>query len=245
MPTLSIGCSGFNYKHWKGTFYPAGLPQRKWLDYYFQVFSTVELNVTFYRLPGAGAFEKWRGETPPGFAFAVKGSRYITHLKRLLEPEQPLALFFERALLLKEKLKVVLWQFPPGFRAHVERLQNFLELLKQYPVRNTFEFRNESWITGEVISLCRESNVSLCTADAPAFNFNLPAVADFVYIRRHGAMGIDGDYTREFIEQDAIRIREHLNDGRDVFVYFNNDAYGFAPKNARMLTEAMHMEPVR
>src|SRR5574340_1776394 len=136
MPEILIGCSGFNYPHWKGNFYPEHLPQKKWLEYYCTVFKTVELNVTFYRLPAVAIFEKWRAETPPDFGFSLKGSRYITHIKRLLEPEQPLERFFERALRLKEKLKVVLWQFPPGFKIDLERLGRFLELLENYPVRN-------------------------------------------------------------------------------------------------------------
>ncbi len=235
MPDLHIGCSGFNYKHWKEVFYPDDLPQKKWLEYYCGVFSTVELNVTFYRLPLAGTFEKWRDRTPPDFAFSVKGSRYITHLKRLLNPEEPLELFFERAFQLQEKLEVVLWQFPPGFHINIERLQHFLELLGKHPVRNTFEFRHESWITEEVIKLCRMHDASLCMADSPEFINALPATADFIYMRRHGAKGISGDYSKEFLEHDAAMIRNFMREGKDVYIYFNNDAYGYAPKNAREL----------
>ncbi len=244
MPSLHIGCSGFNYKHWKEVFYPPGLPQKRWLEHYCSVFPTVELNVTFYRLPLAGAFNRWYHDTPADFVFSLKGSRYITHLKRLTDAGEPLKLFFERAALLKEKLQVVLWQLPPNFHSDIDRLYYFLRQLRNYPVRHTFEFRHESWITGDVIDLCRKSKVSICMADAPEFNFNLPVTADFIYIRRHGAMGVNGDYTKDFLEQDATRIRGHLSQGRDVFVYFNNDAYGFAPKNALMLRESLQMEPV-
>jgi len=142
MTELRIGCSGFNYRDWKGNFYPEYLPQKKWLEYYCTVFKTVELNVTFYRLPLVTTVEKWYAETPSDFAFSLKGSRFITHIKRLLDPEESLDLFFERAMLLKEKLKVVLWQFSPGFKIDLERLSRFLKLLENYPVRNTFEFRN-------------------------------------------------------------------------------------------------------
>ncbi len=116
MPDLRIGCSGFSYKHWKEVFYPGDVRSNEWLRYYSNVFSTVELNVTFYRLPLPQTFDRWHEETPPGFRFAVKGSRLITHLKKLQGPEEALALFFERALRLREKLAVVLWQFPPSFR---------------------------------------------------------------------------------------------------------------------------------
>lgn len=244
MPKLYIGCSGFNYKHWKGTFYPEGLPQKRWLEYYRSVFSTVELNVTFYRLPLVSSFNHWYHDTPADFAFAIKGSRFITHLKRLADSKDSLELFFERAAPLKEKLKVVLWQLPPNFHEDSDRLYKFLKLLKKYPVRQTFEFRHESWITDEVIDLCKRNKVSICMADAPEFNFDLPVTADFVYLRRHGAQGIDGDYSREFLEHDAERVRAYMNSGKDVFIYFNNDAFGYAPKNARMLREMMQREPV-
>ncbi|MEW6116398.1 MAG: DUF72 domain-containing protein [Nitrospirota bacterium] len=244
MPKLFIGCSGFNYPHWKDTFYPHGLPQKRWLEHYRSIFSTVELNVTFYRLPLASSFNRWYHETPADFVFSIKGSRYITHIKRLLDPKEPLELFFERAELLKEKLKVVLWQLPPNFHVDIERLYKFIKLLKSYPVRHTFEFRHESWITDDIVNLCKKNKVSLCMADAPEFVYDLPVTADFVYIRRHGAKGINGDYTKKFLESDAERINEYMRKGKDVFIYFNNDAYGYAPKNARLLMEIMQMEPV-
>jgi uncharacterized protein YecE (DUF72 family) len=196
----------------------------------------VELNVTFYRLPLTSTFTKWHNRTPLGFVFSLKGSRYITHIKRLLEVEQPLKRFFERALELKEKLKVVLWQFPPGFKANPERLDSFLSLLEKYPVRNTLEFRHESWITAGIISLCQRYNINLCLADWPDFIDDLPITSDFVYIRRHGAGGNYAlDYSSEALKKDARRIKGYLQDGKEVFIYFNNDTFGYAPKNAREL----------
>jgi uncharacterized protein YecE (DUF72 family) len=237
MAELHIGCSGFNYPHWRGAFYPEGMPQRQWLSHYASVFSSVELNVTFYRLPKPTTFEKWRLETPAGFVFSLKGSRFITHVKRLRDPEEPLERFFSAALELKEKLGTVLWQFPPRFRADSQRLRRFLKLLDGYPVRNTLEFREESWICDETVSLCREHNVPLCMADWPEFLVETPLTADFVYIRRHGR---NGDYATEYgqgeLAADAGRIRGYLERGRDVFIYFNNDALGHAPKNAWELT---------
>ncbi|MDA8214129.1 MAG: DUF72 domain-containing protein [Nitrospiraceae bacterium] len=238
MPEIRIGCSGFNYRHWRGNFYPEDLPQRKWFEYYCTVFNTVELNVTFYRLPLPKTFDKWHNETPDDFVFSLKGSRFITHIKRLVEPKEPLELFFERALRLKEKLKVVLWQFSPGFKIEIERLENFLKLLKKYPVRNTLEFRHESWITDDVIDLCKEDDVSLCMADWPEFVDDLPVTSDFVYIRRHGEGGSYATcYSKAELRRDAKRIKSYLKDKKDIFIYFNNDYHGYAPKNAKELRE--------
>lgn len=240
MPEIRIGCSGFNYRDWKGDFYPGDLPQKRWLAYYCTVFKTVELNVTFYRLPLAKTVETWRSETPPDFTFSLKGSRFITHIKRLRDPEEPLDLFFDRALNLKEKLKVVLWQFSPGFRVDLERLSRFLKLLGNYPVRNTLEFRHESWITGETIDLCKRSRVSLCMADWPEFLDDLPVTADFVYIRRHGEGGnYDTNYARPALRKDSQRLKKYLKSAKDVFIYFNNDFHGYAPRNARELKEML------
>jgi uncharacterized protein YecE (DUF72 family) len=235
-----IGCSGFNYPHWKGVFYPDNLTQKKWLAHYCTVFSTVELNVTFYRLPRESTFDKWHQETPEDFRFSLKGSRYITHVKRLLDPEGPVELFFNGALRLKEKLSVVLWQFPPSFKIETKRLVRFLALLKDYPVRNTFEFRNETWITKDLEAICREYDVSLCMADWPEFINELPVTSDFVYVRRHGEGGrYDSCYSAADLKKDARRIKGHLKNGRDVYIYFNNDAAGCAPANAKELMKLL------
>ena len=215
MPRARIGCSGFTYSSWRGRFYPEGLPPRRWLEHYATVFPTVELNVTFYRLPRRQTFDNWYDRTPPDFGFAVKGSRFVTHIKKMENPEEPVALFFDGALRLREKLLAVLWQFPPGFGRNIERLRRFLELIEEYPVRQALEFRNESWITDEVASLCREHDAALCMADWPDFLDDPAATAD--------------------LRKDAARIKAWLEEGRDVFVYFNNDALGHAPANAREL----------
>jgi len=238
MPTIHIGCSGFNYAGWKGTFYPDRLPQKKWFEYYCTIFSTVELNVTFYRLPLLNTFEKWHTETPRDFSFSLKGSRFITHVTRLLDPEKFLDLFFERSSPLRQKLKVVLWQFPPGFAVNMERLGRFVELLDRYPVRNTLEFRNQSWITDEVFDLCSTHNVSLCMADWPPFINELPITSNFVYVRRHGLEGNYATcYSEAALKKDAGRMRTYMADGKDVYIYFNNDAYGYAPRNGGELKE--------
>ena len=201
MPELFIGCSGFSYPHWRGRFYPDNLPQKRWFDYYCTAFASVELNVTFYRLLKPEVFTHWRLESPESFTFSVKGSRFITHVKRLADPERPLARFFEGALLLGDKLRVVLWQFPPAFACNIRRLEQFLHLLARYPVRTALEFRHDSWCCEEVVSLCREYRVALCMADWPDFIAELPLTADFVYLRRHGR---GGSYTGCYSHDELV-----------------------------------------
>lgn len=234
MTQIAIGCSGFNYKHWRGVFYPEKLAQKKWFEHYFGVFSTVELNVTFYRLPKPETFDNWYHQTPPGFAFALKGSRFITHIKRLADSEEAVERYFQAALNLQEKLKVVLWQLAPGFPADIDRLHSFLQLLHRYPVRHVFEFRHPSWTSSpEVVQLCKSFQAALCVADWPEFLVRPPLTSNFVYVRRHGHdRSYTGCYSTEELEADAGYIREHLQQGRDVYVYFNNDIGGFAPRNA-------------
>ncbi|GFO56820.1 hypothetical protein GMSM_38270 [Geomonas sp. Red276] len=236
MPKVSVGCSGFSYAHWKGNFYPEDLPQKEWFAHYRTVFATVELNVTFYRTPTAETFTHWYEESRPGYQFAIKGSRYITHIKRLHDIKEPLKRFFTPANELKEKLQCVLWQFPPQFGLDLGRLVEFLNLLEQYPYRTALEFRNESWLADEVVSACKERKVALCMADSPPFVNDLPLTGDFVYIRRHGMQGsYNGSYSDGELERDAERIARYLDKGRDVFIYFNNDAGGAAPQNAAQL----------
>lgn len=233
MAKLLIGCSGFSYRHWRGNFYPEEIPQKNWFSHYRTVFPTVELNVTFYRTPTADTFKHWYEESEQHFSFAVKGSRYITHIKRLVDIDSAVERFFTPAKELKEKLKVILWQFPPQFKCDLQRLEIFLDLIKEYQVRSTLEFRNESWLCSEVTELCRTRNISLCMADAPTFIDETPLTADFVYIRRHGMQGsYNGSYSTAQLEQDAKRIRGYLAKNLDVFIYFNNDAGGAAPQNA-------------
>lgn len=233
MSELLIGCSGFNYRHWLGNFYPEGLPQRNWFAHYCSIFSCVELNVTFYRLLKPATFEHWREVSPPRFRFAVKGSRFLTHIKRLKEPEQPLERFFEGVLQLGNKLSTVLWQLPPNMPGDALRLKHFFKCIKSYYPRHTMEFRNESWLSEEIIDLCRDFNISLCMADAPAFIAHPPLTADFVYIRRHGHdQSYSGCYSRQELTTDAELIMGFQDGRRDVEIYFNNDINGYAPQNA-------------
>jgi uncharacterized protein YecE (DUF72 family) len=244
MADIRIGCSGFLYDHWKGTFYPEDLSRNLWLDFYAKHFSTVELNVTFYRLPERETFAKWYLSTPKDFVFSIKASRFITHVKKLKDCEEPVEAFFSRASVLKEKLGVVLWQLPPTFNLDIERFKEFLNALRPYGTRNTFEFRNKTWITKKIFNLFEKQNIALCLADHPDFLNDLPATADFIYIRRHGGNGSYAtSYSTESLKKDAKFIGSNLKKKRDVFIYFNNDAFGYAPKNALELIALVNKKP--
>ncbi len=158
------GCSGWQYKHWKGSFYPATLPQSRWLHHYAGVFDTVELNNSFYRLPEPERFASWREETPPGFLFAVKASRHLTHMKKLKDPEEPLERLFSRAKALGAKLGPVLYQLPPRWKYDPERLDQFLHALPKRR-RHVIEFREPGWYREEVFSALEERRVALCLHD--------------------------------------------------------------------------------
>ncbi|UCH80987.1 MAG: DUF72 domain-containing protein [Nitrospiraceae bacterium] len=233
MPKYRIGCSGFLYESWKGAFYPEDLPHKKWLSFYQEKFNSVELNVTFYRLLKKEAFERWYKETPPDFTFCLKGSRFISHVKKLKDVELPLSTFFNVTAPLMEKLDVILWQLPPNLRLNIKNLEDFVEILKTYPVRHVFEFRHKSWLSKRVCKLLSSANIAICMADWPEFINEVPITADFVYIRRHGEGGnYSTNYTPEQLKHDAKQIKEYLKQGKDVYYYFNNDAFAYAPKNA-------------
>lgn len=236
MPKYRIGCSGFLYDSWRGNFYNKLLSQRKWLSFYVEKFNTVELNVTFYRLLKKEAFERWYKETPPQFSFSLKGSRFISHIKKFKDVALPLVTFFNTTAPLLEKLEVVLWQLPPNFKVNLKNLQDFIETIKPYPVRHVFEFRHKSWISKRVFKLLSDSNIAVCMADWPDFIDDLPLTADFVYMRRHGEFGSYAtNYSTEQLKNDAKRIKAYLKLDKDVYIYFNNDAMGYAPKNAMEL----------
>ncbi len=200
----------------------------------------MEINLTFYRLPKKEHFEKWFRHSPEGFVFSAKGSRFITHIKRLNVEKKSVDMFFERVSSLREKLAVVLWQFPPDFKKDIVRLERFLNMIVERGVKNTFEFRHPSWISPEVEELLRQHRASFCMADWPEFNRKLPVTSDFVYIRRHGKGGsYSSCYTDEELRKDAETIKEYLKEGLEVFIYFNNDYNAYAPKNALTLKDIL------
>jgi len=236
MPKYRIGCSGFLYDSWKGSFYPEDLPHRKWLSFYMGKFKAVEINVTFYRLLKKEAFERWYKETPKDFTFCLKGSRFVTHVKKLKDVELPLSTFFNATAPLLEKLDVILWQLPPNLKLNMKNLEDFIANLKLYSVRHVFEFRNKTWLTKKVFNLLSEANIAVCMSDWPPFLDDSPVTADFVYIRKHGEGGSYAtNYTTEQLKDDARKIKEYLKQGKDVYYYFNNDAFAYAPKNAHEL----------
>jgi uncharacterized protein YecE (DUF72 family) len=236
MRDVRIGCSGWNYQHWRERFYPRGLPPRRWLAFYAEHFDTVEVNNTFYRLPTRSAVANWVEQSPLGFLFAVKASRYLTHLKRLTDLGQGLERFSERIepLLQSPKLGPVLWQLPRNFHRSDERLAAALAQLP--PGRHAFEFRHESWFADEVYALLREHGSALVIGDAPIRPFQTHELtADWMFIRFHyGSRGRGGNYSDRELEDWARRIdawRRHA----DVYAYFNNDWNAYAIRNALRL----------
>jgi uncharacterized protein YecE (DUF72 family) len=240
-----IGCSGWNYDHWRhGVFYPERLPARRWLEHYARHFDTVEVNATFYRLPREPAVAGWVEGTPPRFLFAVKMSRYVTHVKRLRDLPPSCELFYERIapLARSPKLGPVLWQLPGTFRRNDERLA---ETLGQLPAgRHCFEFRHESWFVAEVYELLRAHGVALVIGDTPERPFQTHELtADWTYIRFHyGLRGRGGNYSDRELAEWAERIDGWRRSG-DVYAYFNNDWHGYAPRNARRLQRLLGLTP--
>jgi len=236
MPKYRIGCSGFLYDSWRGIFYPEDLPHKEWLTFYATKINSVELNVTFYRLLKKEAFDKWHRETPSDFSFVLKGSRFVTHIKKLKDVEMPLSTFFNITTPLSKKLEVVLWQLPPNLKVNLRSLEDFIEALRQYRVRHVFEFKNKNWLNKKVLKILSAANIGVCMSDWPDYADEVPVTADFVYLRRQGEEGkYASNYTTEQLQKDAKRIKEYMKQGKDVYIYFNNDAFGYAPKNAMEL----------
>jgi uncharacterized protein YecE (DUF72 family) len=233
---VRIGCSGWNYQDWRGRFYPPGMAARRWLAHYAQQFDTVEVNSTFYRLARPAAVAAWVAETPPGFVFAVKASRYLTHVKRLTDTERGVERLYAgiEPLVRSTKLGPVLWQLPENFHRDDDRLAAALERLP--PGRHCFEFRHPSWFVPPVYELLRAHDAALVYGDDPRRPFQvLELTADWTFLRFHrGHRGRRGNYSESELREWAARIRA-LRAQAEVFAYFNNDWEGFAPRNARRL----------
>lgn len=237
MGQVRIGTSGWHYKHWVGPFYPEGLPPSKMLGYYLQFFETVEINNSFYRLPSEEAFEAWRSGTPPGFCFAVKGSRFITHNKKLKDPEPALERLLPKVEVLGEKLGAILFQLPPGWHINLDRLEYFLRILpREY--HYSFEFRNDSWNVEAVYEVLRRYNAAYCIFHLAGFQSPLEITADYTYIRLHGPGGkYQGSYGDAELKEWAARIRSWSGRLKTVYVYFDNDQGAYAVRNALRLRE--------
>jgi len=250
MAKAFIGCSGWNYRHWgEGVFYPPGIRQADWLDYYSRHFRTVEINNTFYRLPEQRVFVRWRETVPQGFIYAVKASRFITHVKRLQAPEVAAAKFLERVSALKQTLGPLLFQLPPSYRLDLGRLRHFLDYLRAQTLipdlQAVFEFRDPTWLSPKAYDALKEAGVGLCLSDWPEVLVEGPITADFVYIRRHGPGRLYASpYSQEELKALAGQVQGWLGADKDVYVYFNNDAGGFAVKNALSLLELLRVEKI-
>jgi uncharacterized protein YecE (DUF72 family) len=238
---IRIGCSGWQYRHWRGSFYPADLPAARWLDYYAEQFDTVEINNSFYRLPEAATFSTWARRVSPGFIFAVKASRFLTHMKKLKEPVDPLRLFFSRAKRLETALGPILYQLPPRWPVNVERFAEFLDALPAGR-RHAVEFREPSWYSSEVFALMNQRGVALCLHDMPGSASGKAVVGPFVYVRFHGVQKYSGRYDDRTLEDWADWLSEQRRGGRRIYAYFNNDVGGHAPRDAARLRSMLACE---
>jgi uncharacterized protein YecE (DUF72 family) len=233
--SVRIGCSGWIYRHWRELFYPAKLAQHRWYAHYAETFATVELNTSFYHLPKPETFTKWRDQAPPGFHYAVKAPRFITHMKKLKECAEPVEEFLGRARNLGDALGPILYQLPPRWALNCERLEDFLALLPPDLV-HVFEFREKSWLSEEVLALLDARGAAFCAHDMPGGATPRWASGPVAYVRFHGGTGkYVGRYPDEILLGWTDWIVGQAQAGRDVWCYFNNDIHGHAIHDALTL----------
>jgi uncharacterized protein YecE (DUF72 family) len=232
--TLRIGTSGYHYEHWSGPFYPEDLPKAEWFSHYAKHFDTVEINNTFYHLPPASVFDGWRKQAPPGFCYALKFSRYGSHITRLKKPRATLGKFLTRAKRLGEFLGPILVQLPPRWKVNPARLAAFLQAAPK-DFRWSVEFRDPSWLREDVYGILNEHGAALCMHDMIG-DHPKRLTANWTYLRFHGDH-YGGSYSHQFLTARAAEVQGHLADGLDVYVYFNNDAQGYAVQNAKALKQ--------
>jgi uncharacterized protein YecE (DUF72 family) len=237
---IHVGTSGWMYRDWRERFYPKGLPQRRWLEFYSSRFDTVEVNNSFYILPKEATFARWRRETPSGFVMAVKASRYITHIRRLRDAGESVELFLARASALGDKIGPVLFQLPPRFPVDLDRLRDFLPALPT-GIRAAFEFRDRSWEQDGVFELLDRAGAAFVLADRPGIRVPDVVTGGWSYIRFHqGGHAPHGvGYSREKLRRWAHRIRRLPNG--EVYAYFNNDTGGAAVQDAATLMALLDM----
>jgi uncharacterized protein YecE (DUF72 family) len=232
-----VGCSGWQYKHWRGDFYPADVPVGRWFEHYAARFDTVEINNSFYRLPEAETFARWRERAPLRFLFAVKASRFLTHMKKLKDPEEPIERLFTRMRQLGNRLGPVLYQLPPNFKLDLGRLEHFLHALPP-DARHVLEFRDPSWYADRVGALLERHGVAMCLHDMKGSATGRERVGPFVYVRYHGPGGTySGGYGPDRLARWAEWLDGERRAGIDVFAYFNNDVGGHAPRDAVTLRQ--------
>jgi uncharacterized protein YecE (DUF72 family) len=233
MGRLFTGTSGWVYKGWAGAFYPQGLASGKHLEFYSRHFNTVEINATFYRLPTENAVRSWRDTAPNKFIYAVKGSRFITQMKKLNVEPKSIAIFFERIAPLKQHLGPILWQLPPMLRKDGGRLERFLRQLSRRH-RYAVEFRHPSWLDDEIFAILQKYRAAYVAVSSLVMPVDQRVTTDFIYLRFHGLEGgAAHDYTAAELKPWADHVRKCLRHGLDVYAYFNNDLNSRAPENAR------------
>jgi uncharacterized protein YecE (DUF72 family) len=235
---IRIGTSGWHYKHWLGRYYPEGMKPASMLEWYLRDFDSVELNNTFYQLPKESSFDAWRESVPADFRFAVKGSRFITHMIKLKDAARGLNNFLPRAERLGRRLGPILWQLPPGWKVNVERLEEFLSLLPRKH-RYAFELRNETWMTDAVFEVLRKYDAAFCVYELAGYHSPMELTANWTYIRLHGptADKYQGSYSSRQLESWAKRIEGWRGKLDAVYVYFDNDDSAYAVDNALALKQ--------
>ena len=241
---IYIGTSGWHYKHWRGTFYPADIKQDEQFSYYSKHFKTVEINNSFYMLPSVKTFQDWRKASLKDFVFAVKASRFITHMKKLDVDVESIHTFFSHVSFLRDKKGPVLFQLPPKWKVNAERLKTFLSRLPR-GYRYSFEFRNHTWYDEKIYKLLEKHNCAFCIYELEFHQSPVEVTADFVYIRLHGpGHKYQGSYSDEVLKKWARLCLRWQKQGKDVFVYFDNDQAGYAAFNAKKLMELTKTTPL-
>lgn len=234
---LFIGTSGFSYKDWKERFYPEKLPAKDQLSYYSKIFNSVEVNATFYRSFGREVFQNWKNKTPDDFTFTIKGSRFITHIKRINNVKEETERFFDSVKGLGNKLNLVLWQFPASFKATEhdrEKLEDFFKLLPD-KFRQAIEIRSDSWFTKDFFDLLRIYDIGFVVNSSGRYPEKEEITSNFAYFRFHGPASLySSSYSDKHLEKYAVKIKNILHNS-DVYCYFNNDSHAFAVKNALTL----------
>lgn len=233
---IHIGTSGWNFDHWKKTFYPENIKSNEMFEYYRNIFDTVEINNTFYNLPEEKTLEKWKNAVSESFLFSVKASRYITHMKKLKDPDKSLPRFFERIKILKDNLGPILFQCPPNWRVNTERLEAFLDALSD-DYRYTFEFRDPSWFDEKVYRLLKKKGAAFCIYDLEGRLSPKEITSDFIYLRLHGPAGnaYQGSYDTQALSGWAGAFSTWSDMGKEIFCYFDNDEAGYAAQNAAQI----------
>ena len=238
---IRIGTSGYHYKHWRGPFYPKNISPNQMLEFYSQNFDTVELNNSFYRLPTEAAFDNWRQSTPADFVFAVKASRFLTHQKKLKDPESALRNFLPRASRLCTKLGPILFQLPPRWQVNPGRLEALLEVLP-CDLRYVFEFRDLSWVRPEIDKLLARFRAAFCIYELAGYHSPLTITADFAYVRLHGpGLGkYQESYRTDRLRRWSKQVEDWAKDLAAIYIYFDNDQAGYAAKNALTLKQIVN-----